>query len=87
MDYSLIGDTFGLNAEQLFDINAGTGNLLNVDPMLETLQNNGGTTETHELLAGSPAIGVITPGGKCVEPDQRGVPRSAPCDIGAYEAP
>jgi hypothetical protein len=31
------------------------GNLTGVDPMLGPLQNNGGATATHALLAGSPA--------------------------------
>jgi hypothetical protein len=61
--------------------------LLGVDPLLGSLQNNGGPTETHALLPGSPAIGAITSGSKCRRPDQRGVPRTPPCDIGAYEAP
>lgn len=33
-----------------------TGNLLNVDPLLGPLQENGGPTLTHALLPGSPAI-------------------------------
>jgi hypothetical protein len=32
------------------------GTILGADPVLGPLQNNGGTTETHALLAGSPAI-------------------------------
>jgi hypothetical protein len=34
----------------------GPGDLINTDPLLGPLQNNGGPTFTHELLAGSPAI-------------------------------
>ena len=33
-----------------------TGDQINTNPMLGPLQNNGGPTFTHELLAGSPAI-------------------------------
>ena len=33
-----------------------TGDQINTDPMLGPLQDNGGPTFTHELLAGSPAI-------------------------------
>ena len=33
-----------------------TGDQINTDPMLGPLQDNGGPTCTHELLAGSPAI-------------------------------
>jgi hypothetical protein len=61
--------------------------LTGVDPQLGPLQDNGGPTETHALLPGSPALGVVDRGAKCREPDQRGVARVAPCDIGAYEAP
>jgi CSLREA domain-containing protein len=57
----------------------------NVDPRLGTLANNGGPTDTHALLKGSPAI---NRGGAPFPPtDQRGVarPRSAVNDIGAVE--
>ena len=61
--------------------------------LLGTLQLNGpGTTRTHALLAGSPAIdaGSCTDHqGTLVFTDQRGVtrpqPSGGPCDIGAYE--
>src|SRR2546422_7796258 len=33
-----------------------TGNLTGVDPLLGSLQDNGGPTWTHALLSGSPAI-------------------------------
>ncbi|MBM4247790.1 MAG: hypothetical protein FJ148_29045 [Deltaproteobacteria bacterium] len=59
--------------------------MLNADPKLGLLQNNGGTTETQALLAGSPALGVVTTAAQCKAPDQRGVPRTVPCDLGAYE--
>jgi CSLREA domain-containing protein len=65
---------------------AAAGDLSNTDPMLGPLEDNGGFTFTHALLPGSPAID----GGSfdCPPPhvDQRGVVRSSPCDIGAYEA-
>ena len=60
--------------------------LPNTDPMLGPLKNNGGPTETHALLPGSPAIDA---GDDRVTPptDQRGEPRpqGAASDIGAYE--
>src|SRR5437879_9956404 len=45
-----------------------------LDPKLGPLQNNGGSTFTHALLPGSPAIdqGSAATGGKA---DQRGLPR------------
>jgi hypothetical protein len=72
--------------------------LINTDPLLGPLQDNGGPTSTHALLHGSPAIDA----GSCVAilmdhvfaavvlatgTDQRGTPRpqGANCDIGAYE--
>ena len=62
------------------------GDLSNTDPLLGPLQDNGGPTWTHALLAGSPAIGAgdnVT----CAATDQRGVsrPQGTLCDIGAYE--
>lgn len=61
--------------------------LVGADPLLQPLADNGGPTQTHALGVGSPARGAVTATVHCQEPDQRGVPRAAPCDIGAYEAP
>ncbi len=62
----------------------------NVDPVLGPLTNNGGMTETHALLAGSPAIDAIEPlqDACVVDEDQRTVarPQGEACDIGAFEA-
>jgi hypothetical protein len=70
----------------------GAGDLVNVDPHLGPLQDNGGPTLTHALLEGSPAIdaGDIV---SCPSSDQRGALRpwdgdgddELTCDIGAYE--
>jgi CSLREA domain-containing protein len=58
------------------------GDKTNVNPRLGPLANNGGSTFTYALRAGSPAI---NGGGAGAAPtDQRGVRRRAP-DIGAYE--
>lgn len=57
------------------------------DPLLGPLQNNGGPTETHALLEGTPAIDACV--NNCtVATDQRGVhrPQRENCDIGAFEA-
>ncbi len=71
----------------------GPGDLTNTDPKLGPLASNGGPTQTHALLPGSPAIDAGTNTG-CPATDQRGVARpqdgnldgSPTCDIGAYEA-
>lgn len=67
----------------------GTGDMNGVNPLLGTLAQNGGPTETHALLTGSPAIDAVPVGVCAVNSDQRGVarPQGAACDIGAYEAP
>jgi CSLREA domain-containing protein len=59
---------------------SGTGDLSGIDPLLDELADNGGSTRTAALLAGSPAINA---GSGCPETDQRGVTRIF-CDIGAY---
>ena len=62
------------------------------NPNLGSLKNNGGPTQTHALLAGSPAIDAGNTGGCRDEfgvpltTDQRGFNRpSLGCDIGAFE--
>jgi hypothetical protein len=67
--------------------------------ILGPLQNNGGPTQTHALIPGSPAVDAGDPAGcrdsqgALLTTDQRGLPRdfdgnrdgTAVCDIGAYE--
>ncbi|MBI5848148.1 MAG: choice-of-anchor D domain-containing protein [Nitrospirae bacterium] len=63
----------------------GTGDLINTDPLLGPLADNGGPTWTMELLAGSPAIDAGDPA-TGLNADQRSVPRPfGSADIGAYE--
>jgi CSLREA domain-containing protein len=64
------------------------GDLQSTNPVLGPLANNGGQTETHALLPGSPAIDAGDNIG-CPTTDQRGLarPQSLVCDIGAYEFP
>jgi CSLREA domain-containing protein len=71
-------------------IGIGTGcsefgtNIATAAPMIGPIADNGGPTETHELLANSPAINKA--GRKSSPPkDQRGEPRGRKPDIGAYE--
>ena len=58
--------------------------VLNVDPQLGPLQNNGGPTQTHKPGSGSPAIDAVAKG---LPSDQRGVrrPQGSNFDIGAVE--
>lgn len=72
-----------------------------MDPKTGGLGNNGGTTQTVALLAGSPALDAGNPKGckddkkKLLVTDQRGSARTTDgdgltgprCDIGAFEAP
>jgi len=61
-------------------------NLLNTNPLLETLANNGGATLTCAIPVNSLAVNAI-PAGTQNTPtfDQRGFPRVGNADIGAYE--
>ena len=87
LGYNLIGDTGGCGFAPI------TGDVVNLDPLLGPLQDNGGDTETHALLDGSPAIDAI-PVADCndidgvpVTTDQRGVarPQGPASDMGAFE--
>ncbi len=64
----------------------GSDDQVNVpDAMIGPLASNGGLTETHALLPGSPAIdqGLSAP---CPSDDQRGYTREdGLCDVGAFE--
>ena len=94
-----LGDTTPANVDAQVAINSigfnidndgtaglsGPGDLSGVDPMLLSLQNNGGAVDTHALPIGSVAINT---GANLPAPsaDARGVARDGIPDIGAYEA-
>jgi hypothetical protein len=74
----------------------GTGDLNNTNPVLGTLGDYGGPTQTIPLLSESPAIDAGNPSGcndgngHLLRTDQRGKPRpdreeKAGCDMGAFE--
>jgi predicted outer membrane repeat protein len=92
--YSVLGTNSVLTAAQSAAINGGTGNLLNVNPLLGALQNNGGPTLTHALLPGSPAINkgntsAASGAGGVPSSDQRGAGfarvSGGRIDMGAFE--
>ncbi|MEO0536000.1 MAG: filamentous hemagglutinin N-terminal domain-containing protein [Cyanobacteria bacterium P01_A01_bin.123] len=78
---SLIQDTTGITAGA--PTNGVDGNIIGQDPLLAPLVNNGGPTQTHALLAGSPAINGSGVG--ATPNDQRGVAAIDTRDIGAFE--
>ena len=83
--YNLSSDATCISAET---------SVVTTDPLLlGPLADNGGLTQTHALLPGSPALDRIPLGtlgcGTTLMTDQRGVarPKDAGCDIGAFESP
>ena len=65
---------------------SASGDLNNQVAQVAALSSNGGSTQTHALLANSPALGAGIADPE-VPLDQRGNPRDAVPDIGAYELP
>jgi CSLREA domain-containing protein len=65
---------------------AVNGSQNDTDALLAPLADNGGSNQTHALLANSPAINAADPA-RCPPIDQRDSSRrSGYCDIGAFEA-
>jgi CSLREA domain-containing protein len=64
------------------------GDIIDSDPLLGPLAYNGGPTQTHALLFGSPALNNGAHACPAPAADQRGVsrPQGPRCDIGAFEA-
>ncbi|MEY2516110.1 MAG: hypothetical protein QOJ89_3468 [bacterium] len=80
---------YNLESANTCDLDA-TGDLVNTNPLLAPLADNGGPTRTHNIAATSPArnrVGCATVSAPVV--DQRGFDRPAPspglCDAGALE--
>jgi len=87
--YNIIGDATGCTVTPTAGDNFGD-DVTPIDPMIGALKRNGGTTLTHALLSGSPAIDGGNPAGCCwddnadngaatpdqlLTEDQRGSPR------------
>ncbi len=98
--FSLIGDNTGTTLSESQTADPTTGNLVGdpnlggkIDPLLGLLADNGGPTQTHLLLEGSPAIDAGDPlfDATAFSPplinDQRGFPRlrGSHLDIGSVE--
>ena len=101
-DGVMFSHSAGNNIEDGADCNfTMPGDMQNIDPMLAPLQNNGGSTNTHALLPGSPAADAandaICQSSPVNSLDQRPYSRvnqdgnldggadGDPCDIGAFE--
>ena len=90
--HNLIGNNSGCSFTSATDDQVGTA-ASPIDPKLGPLADNGGPTETHALMAGSPAIDsgddIVLGAPHNLTSDQRGpgFPRKsgAHVDIGAYE--
>ena len=82
--YNIIGNVDGTTG---WDVSDQTGTLASpLDPMLDSLLNNGGFVPTHALLAGSPAINSGDPTLTSIAIDARGELRlDGSFDIGAVE--
>ena len=84
--FSLVADSSGASI-------SGSGNQRDVDPLIGVLAANGGSTQTHALNDGSPAIDAaddaVCSGMRVNGIDQREVRREdaadGGCDIGAFE--
>jgi CSLREA domain-containing protein len=88
---SFTSNGYNLDSEDTCKFDS-VNDLVNTDPLLGPLQDNGGRTKTHALLEGSPAIDTAD-NLDCPDIDQRGAYRPADgnddgtktCDMGTYE--
>jgi len=101
-DYNLIGHAGLTTAQAISGLTPGPSNILATsdgtlptlltDILYTLLQNNGGSTDTHALPLGSPAVDGVASGCAAGMEDQRHLPRAGGpgmggpfCDIGAFE--
>ncbi len=81
LNYSLLQSTSGATI-------GGANNITGVSPALQALANNGGQTQTHAILASSPAVNAGDPSGAGLPAtDQRGLARisGGTVDMGSFE--
>jgi len=94
---TVISHGYNLSSDGAGGLLNGPGDIVNTDPLLGPLKNNGGLTKTHALLSGSPAIDAGDPNfdANAFSPplifDQRDLPGflrivNGRIDIGAYES-
>ena len=85
LEAALTSATYNLEDANTCGFSTAT-NLINTDPKLGPLQDNGGSTQTRALAAGSPAIDYVKINTGVIV-DQRGFTRPVGpwADIGAYE--
>jgi hypothetical protein len=85
---TVVSDGYNLSNDDGSGFLTGPGDLINTDPMLGPLQDNGGPTQTMALLPGSPAVNAGDPTNAPAY-DQRGpgFPRivQGMMDIGAFQ--
>jgi len=85
---TITSDGYNLSSDDGGGYLTGPGDQINTDPLLGPLQDNGGSTFTHALLPGSPAIDAGDPTfSPPPSTDQRGCPRvsNGRIDIGSFE--
>ena len=89
--YNLTGSGTGCNLSGTGDVTVTPADVFTT--VLGSLASNGGPTQTHALLTGSPALDQIPSGtNSCgiapLDLDQRGVtrPQGTHCDIGSFES-
>src|SRR5699024_8370080 len=84
------GNLYGTSFQVSWITSGSYPDIQSSSPNLDTLQNNGGSTNTIALLAGSPALGAGNPNdpsfGTLPSTDQRGYSRviKGSIDIGAF---
>ena len=92
MAVDIMGDVISRGGNLIGDSNDSRGyqsnDLLDADPLLVPLMDNGGPSLTYAIQANGPAVDVTDCtdiDGMNVEADQRGAERGGRCDIGAFE--